>query len=283
MKIEELHIPKIRTAQLLLLCVPTCLLAAYMLWHLNQYFTVLNNQWMVQSLYISAGLFGGCLFYNYRFRFVSTFIPLILILSFASFAIGKIFTGELSAFYISAQFYIFSFLFIIGILTGWGFARFRYFPILLCAALLIIQMIVVSKTTEINAQKLIIAFIPVLFFAVYIIYTAELVRNMNPDEPSFGWFIGKKLLGFTTVSAIILLLILLFFNKDFKAIEKEFGGAGKQEKPGNSESLTKENKDGTVSNQKQMGMSGGRNSTKRLVFIARLDNYFPGTDRKSVV
>ena len=46
----------------------------------------------------------------------------------------------------------------------------------------------------------------------------------------------------------------------------------------NKESLTKENKDGTVSNKKEMGLSGGRRSTKRLVFIAKLDNYFPNTE-----
>jgi transglutaminase-like putative cysteine protease len=137
---------------------------------------------------------------------------------------------------------------------------------------------VVSKTTEITAQKLILAFAPVLVFAIYIIYIAELVKNMNDDEPQFAWFISKKLLGFTLITSLILILIFSFFNKDFKAIEKEFGGAGKQQKEQDKESLTKENKDGTVSNKKEMGMSGGRKSSKRLIFIAKLDNYFPGTE-----
>jgi transglutaminase-like putative cysteine protease len=188
------------------------------------------------------------------------------------------FTGEFSAFYASTEFFIFSFLFIAGWLIGWGFARLRYFPIILSAILLAIQIIVVSKTTEITAQKLIIAFAPVLVFALYIIYTAELVRNMNDDEPSFAWFIGKKLLGFAIVAALLLVLIFTFFNREFKAIEKEFGGEGQQQKEQDKESLTKQNKDGTVSNKKDMGMSGGRKSSKRLVFIAKLDNYFPGTE-----
>ena len=34
----------------------------------------------------------------------------------------------------------------------------------------------------------------------------------------------------------------------------------------------KQNKDGTISSKKEMGMSGGRKSSKRLVFIAKLDN-----------
>ena len=278
MKIQKLHSNKKIAAQLLLLILPACAVGAYMLWHINQYYSVLNNQWVNHTFFLAAGLITGSIFYNYRFRFISTFIPLVLLL----LAVGKIiqitFTEEFSAFYAATTFFIFSFLFTAGWLIGWGFARLRYFPVILSAVLLAIQIIVVSKTTDITAQKLIIAFAPVLVFALYIIYTAELVRNMNDDEPAFAWFIGRKLLGFALVAALLLLGIFTFFNKEFKAIEKEFGGGGKEQKGQEKESLTKENKDGTVSNKKEMGMSGGRKSSKRLVFIAKLDNYFPGTE-----
>ncbi|HSQ44911.1 MAG TPA: transglutaminase-like domain-containing protein, partial [Ginsengibacter sp.] len=144
--------------------------------------------------------------------------------------------------------------------------------------LLLFQIIIVSNTSDITAKKLLLAFAPVLVFAFYIVYTAELVRNMNDDEPDFSWFIIKKLLGFVIVSGVILLLIFSFYKKDFKAIEKQYGGDKGETQAPNKESLTKENKDGTVSNKKQMELSGGRSSTKRLVFIAKLDNYFPNTD-----
>ena len=278
MKIEKLHSAKKIAAQLLLLILPACAIGAYMLWHINQYYSVLNNQWVKHTIYLAAGLITGSIFYNFRFRFISTFIPLILLLLIISKIIRIVFTGEFSAFYASTNFFIFFFLFIAGWLIGWGFARLRYFPIILSAVLLAIQIIVVSKTTDITTQKLIIAFAPVLVFALYIIYTAELVRNMNDDEPAFAWFIGRKLIGFALVASLLLILIFSFFNKEFKAIEKEFGGQGKQQKEENKESLTKENKDGTISNKKDMGMSGGRKSSKRLVFIAKLDNYFPGTE-----
>ena len=278
MKIQKLHSNKKIAAQLLLLILPACAVGAYMLWHINQYYTILNNQWVKHTIYLAAGLLTGSIFYNYRFRFISTFIPLVLLLMLIGKIIRMTITGEFSAFYASTIFFIFSFLFIVGWLIGWGFARLRYFPIILSAVLLAIQIVVVSKTTEITAQKLIIAFAPVLVFALYIIYTAELVRNMNDDEPSFAWFIGRKLIGFAVVAGLLLLMILTFFDKEFKAIEKEFGGEGKQQKEQDKESLTKQNKDGTISNKKEMGMSGGRKSTKRLVFIAKLDNYFPGTE-----
>lgn len=274
MKIEKLHSTKKITAQLVLLVIPGCIAGGYMLWHINQYFSVLNNQWLKHSLFLSAGLIAGCIFYNFRFRFISTFIPLLLFFFIVGKIINNVFTGEFSAFYASTNFYIFSFLFIAGWLAGWGFARLRYFPIILSSVLLLIQIIVVSKTIDITAQKLILAFIPVLVFAFYIIYTAELIKNMNEDEPSYSWFIGKKLAGFSLVSFLILVLIFSIFNNQFKAVEKEFGGAGQQQKEEDKESLTKKNKDGTVSNKKNMGMSGGRKSSKELVFIAKLDNYF---------
>jgi len=251
MKIEKLHSAKKIAAQLLLLILPACAIGAYMLWHINQYYSVLNNQWVKHTIYLAAGLITGSIFYNFRFRFISTFIPLILLLLIISKIIRIVFTGEFSAFYASTNFFIFFFLFIAGWLIGWGFARLRYFPIILSAVLLAIQIIVVSKTTDITTQKLIIAFAPVLVFALYIIYTAELVRNMNDDEPAFAWFIGRKLIGFALVASLLLILIFSFFNKEFKAIEKEFGGQGKQQKEENKESLTKENKDGTISNKKE--------------------------------
>ena len=278
MKIEKLHSDKKIVAQLFLLIVPACVVGGYMLWHINQYYSVLNNQWLKHSIYLASGLITGGIFYNFRFRFISTIIPLILLLLIISKIISSTFTGEFSAFYAATDFFIFSFLFIAGWLIGWGFARLRYFPIILSCILLVIQIIVVSKTSDITAQKLIIAFAPVLVFALYIIYTGELVRNMNDDEPSFATFIGKKLIGFALVTTAILLLVFSFFNKEFKAIEKEFGGAGKQQKETDKESLTKENKDGTISNKKDMGMSGGRKSSKRLVFIAKLDNYFTNSE-----
>jgi protein-glutamine gamma-glutamyltransferase len=275
MKIEKIHSTKKVTAQLLLLILPAVVIGGYMLWHINHYYTVLNNQWVKHTLFLSAGLITGCIFYSHRFRFLPTFLGLLLALFIIGKIIGNVFTGEFSAFYANTNFFIFSFLFTVGWLIGWGFARLRYFPIILSVVLLVIQMIVVSKTTDITAQKLMIAFAPVLLFALYIVYAAELVRNMNEDEPSFSWFIGKRLVGFGVITSIILLCLLLFFNQEFKAIEKEFGGAAKEEQnEGNRQSMTKKNKDGTVSNNDQMGMGSSRRKSKQLVFIAKLDNYF---------
>ncbi len=264
-------------AQLFLLAIPSSIVGGYMLWHLNEYYAVLENQWITETGFLATGLLAGIVFYNFRFRFISTILPLLLLFFIISKIVSNTFTGEFIAFYAITKFYIFSFLFLVGWLAGWGFARYRWFPAVLSASLMVIQIIVVSNTTDITSRKLILAFVPVLLFSFYIIYTAELIKNMNEDEPNFTWFISKKLIGFGIVAGLILLLIFSIFKKDFKSIEKEYGGgAAKQE--GNAESLTKKNKDGTVSNKKEMGLSGGRKSNKELVFIAKLDNYFPNSE-----
>ncbi len=278
MKLERKYSLKKIIAQLLLLVGPSMFIGGYLLWHLNEYYGVLESQWIAESVFLAAGLFSGCLFYSFRFRFITTFLPLLFLLFILSKIISNIYTGEFTSFYAITKFYIFSFLFITGWLAGWAFARLRWFPTILSVLLMLIQIIVVSNTSDITARKLIIAFAPVLIFAFYIIYTAELVRNMNDDEPKFAWFITKKMMAFAVIAGVLLLLIFSFYKKDFQSIEKQYGGGKNEVQAPNNESLTKENKDGTLSNKKEMGLSGGRSSTKRLVFIAKLDNYFPNTN-----
>jgi len=278
MKVEKKYSAKKIFARITLLIIPAIAIGTYLLWHLNEYYGVLESQWTTESIFLATGLVAGCLFYSFRFRFITTTLPLLLLLFIIGKIVNNIYTGEFTAFYAITKFYIFSFLFFTGWLAGWAFARLRWFPVILSALIMVLQIIVISNTSDITARKLVMAFAPVLVFAFYIVYTAELVRNMNDDEPDFSWFILKKLLGFVVVAGIILLLIFSFYKKDFQAIEKQYGGGKSETQAPNKESLTKENKDGTVSNKKQMGLSGGRSSTKRLVFIAKLDNYFPNTD-----
>ncbi|MEO8412386.1 MAG: transglutaminase domain-containing protein [Ginsengibacter sp.] len=278
MKISKKYSIKKIVARLALLVIPAMAIGAYLLWHLNAYYSVLESQWITESLFLATGLFAGCLFYSFRFRFITTFLPLLLLLFIVNKIVNNLYTGEFTAFYATTKFYIFAFLFVTGWLAGWAFARLRWFPAVLSALLMLLQIIVVSNTTDITAQKLILAFAPVLVFAFYIIYTAELVLNMNDDEPKFTWFLTKKIIAFAAIAGIILLLILSFYKKEFQAIEKQYGGGKSEQQVPNKESLTKENKDGSVSNKKEMGLSGGRSSTKRLVFIAKLDNYFPNSD-----
>ncbi|HKG69833.1 MAG TPA: transglutaminase-like domain-containing protein, partial [Segetibacter sp.] len=275
MQVGKIHSWKKVTAQLLLLAIPTLVLVLYLLYNANQYFALLQNNWLEQGVYFSTGLVVSLVFYGYRFRFITTALLLFGTYFIAYKFLGRLTVGEFDAFFISVRFLIFALLFSAGWLAGYGFSRSRYFTIFWSVFLLVMQIIVVSRTAEISANALISAFAPVLVYAFYIIYTAELIRNMNEDETKFGWFITKRLAGFISLSVIVLFALLLIFKKEFNSIEQDWGGGQGGKNKGGRESMTKRNRDGSLSNKDEMKMTGSLNKDKRLVFVAKLDNYFP--------
>ena len=276
MNIGRIHSYKKVVAQLLLLVLPTAVLAFYVLWDVNRFYAILQNDWVLQGCYFTTGLALSTIFYAYRFRFVSTLLVLALFYIIAYSIIQNVVVGEFDTFLISIKFLIFSILFSVGWLVGYGFSRARWFTVMWSAFLLIVQLVVVSKTADIKASSLIAAFAPVLGYAVYVIYTAELIRNMNEDETGFGIFVFKRMAGFAVILLLLLAGIFTVFKPDFTSIEKEWSGAQPDyNKKGNQESMTKQNKDGSISNKDQTKLTGGLSKGKRLVFVAKLDNFFP--------
>src|SRR5664280_1004266 len=148
MIIERKYNTKKIFARIALLIIPAIAIGTYMLWHLNEYYGVLESQWLTESFFLAAGLVAGCFFYSFRFRFITTTLPLLLILFIISKIVNNIYTGEFAAFYAITKFYIFSFLFFTGWLAGWAFARLRWFPVVLSALLILLQIIVISNTSD---------------------------------------------------------------------------------------------------------------------------------------
>jgi protein-glutamine gamma-glutamyltransferase len=277
MAIASVHSNKKLIAQIVLLGFPTILLAFYFLFTANGYYEVLQNKWQVQGLVFGVGCIASLTFYSYRFRFITTVAFLLLIMILLYWILNRMVVGEFETPLLAINFRIFATLFFLGWMAGWGFSRSRYFTIAWSVVLLALQLLMVSKMDNISAKAIILSFVPILVYAFYIIYTAELIRNMNEDEKGFGWFITKRLLGFGVVIGLMLLVIFTSFNKEFYAIEKDWGGANsKQDKDGKQESMTRENKDGTISNKETMQVTSSLQRGKnRLVFVARLDNYMP--------
>jgi protein-glutamine gamma-glutamyltransferase len=274
MQIGRIHSWKKVTAQLLLLALPTIALAAYFLWNVNQFYSVLQNRFIEQGLFFATGIVTSIIFYGYRFRFVTTAVLLGVIYWGIYTVLGSVTVGEFDAFFVSVRFLMFSVLFSLGWIAGYGFSRSRYFTIFWSVFLLAMQIVVVSRTNVITANSLIFSFAPVLAYAFYVIYTAELIRNMNEEEKGFAWFISKRLFGFVFLAGVVLFALLLVFQKDFKSIEQDWGGAQGGKDKGGKESMTKTNKDGSVSNKDQMRMTSSLSKDKRLVFVARVDNFF---------
>ncbi len=274
MEIGRIHSFKKVCTQLLLLVLPTIILVAYLLFNANSYFSILQNNSFEQTLFFAAGILSGTIFYAYRLRFVSTTLVLVIAFLIVYNFLDKINSGEFDAFFFSIKFLIFTYLFFAGWVAGFGLSRSRFFTILFSFLLLLLQVLVVSKTSEIYANQLIAAFAPVLFYSLYLVYTAELIRNMNEDEKRYVWFLSKRLAAFILLALTLLVSILLLFNKEFKGVEKEWSGREGGNRSG-KQSMTKENRDGTLSNNDQMKMTGSLSKDKRLVFVAKLDNYFP--------
>lgn len=277
MSIGKVHSTKKMIAQLLLLAVPTAILFFYLLWDINRFYDILENNWIKQGIYFSSGIALSIIFYAYRFRFFTT-AAVVFLFCYACYKLsGAVAFGEFDTFYFSIQFLVFSILFSLGWLAGFGFSRSRYFTIAWSVLLLVVQIVVVSKTTDIKVNVLINAFVPILVYAFYIIYTAELIRNMNEEEPSFVWFIFKRLSGFALVVMLLFLMIFTLFKSDFQAVEKEWSGSSQAKyDKGNdkSENMNKRDGQGNISNRDQTKLTGSLSKDKQLVFVAKLDNYF---------
>lgn len=278
MSIGRTHSNKKLFSQLLLLGIPTVLLAFYVIRISNDYVALLQNDWKLQTIYFGSGLLAALAFYAFRFRFITTAAILLAILYGGFKLIGSVNTGEFDAFFASVKFYVFTVLFTVGWFAGYGFSRARYFTIAWTIFLLAAMVIVVGHTTFPTAKILITSFAPILAYSFYIIYMSELIRNMNEDEPSFIWFVLKRFLGFALVVGMLISLLILLYQKSFDAVEKEWGGGGKAKAGGKGgNSLTKEDENG-ISTQNSMGLDGQNskdpNKKKRLVFVSKLDNYF---------
>ena len=270
MRIGRIHSWKKVLAQLLLLVAPTVLFFFYLLWDLNRFYTILQNDWVKQGCYFMAGIVITTVFYAWRFRFVTTAAILFLAYYGIYKWVGSISIGEFDAFYLSVQFIVFTFLFSLGWIAGFGFSRNKYFTIFWSVLLLVTQIVVVSKTSDIKVNLLISAFAPVLAYAFYIIYTAELIRNMNEDETHFAWFIIKRITGFLLVLLVMFLVIFNIFKNDFKAIEKEWGNGQANYDKGDSksENMNQQNKDGSMGNKDQTKLSGSLSKDKQLIYQA---------------
>jgi protein-glutamine gamma-glutamyltransferase len=280
MNIGRIHSNRKLFAQVLLLGLPTIILAFYVLKMGNAYFDILQNNFISQTLFFGSGLLTALFFYAFRFRFITTAAVLVGVLVVAYKIIGGVTFGEFDAFFASIKFFVFAFLFTLGWFTGFGFSRARYYTIGWAVFLIAAMLLIVSRQPEVKAANIILAFVPIVAYSFYIIYMSELIRNMNEDEPSFVWYISKRFLAFATVAGLLIAGLLFWFNKDIEGVEKEWGGGGKAKegKGSGGNQLTKQDKDGGVSSQNSMGLDGNnnndKNKQKRLLFVSKLDSYF---------
>lgn len=279
MKVSRIHSVQKVFAQMLFLGLPTIVIVGWFIFTGNNYYSILENNFTWQTLYFALGLLSAFYFYAYKFRFFTTTIVLALVLSFIYTIVKNVSVGEFDAFFASVHFLIFSILLMIGWVTGYGLSRSTIYSIIWPLVICLCQVILVGKTSDIKASAIIASFAPVLLYTFYIIYTSVLIRNTDENKNGLKWYFSARMAGFLSLLLLLLFAVFYIFQPEFKAIEKEWSGSKSTESKGSNQnkqqSMTHENKDGSVSNNNSMSLSGSLSKNKKLVFVARLDNYFP--------
>lgn len=278
MGITKVHSAKKTIYQLLLLALPTTAVIAFMLFQLNNYYSILKNDWLSQSIYFGIGCVTSIVIHSYRFRFITLGLIIFLINYGIYTFVQSITIGEFDSFYATIKFFLFSVLFCSGWLIGFAFSRSKYLTITWSVVAIIFEIILIGKTSDFTFRSLVNGITPVLIYAFYTIYITELIRNMNEGEKTFIWFIGKRLGLFAVLLLIFFTVILTIFDDNFKTIEKDWAGQSSQQEGKDGESMTQKDSSGGVSNKDQSKLTGSLSKDKQLVFVAHLDNFFEGTN-----
>ena len=88
-------------AKLIFLMLPTAAVSYFLLININQYYSILQNQALQQTIYLAAGMGIAGLIYSFRFRFVPTFALVIFGLYLIYKGLDKYENGEFDAFFIA--------------------------------------------------------------------------------------------------------------------------------------------------------------------------------------
>jgi len=268
-------------ARLLFLLLPTLLVGYFILWNANQYYSVLRQQHIQQTIYLGIGMAAAALFYSFRFRFLPTFLALVLVCYGVYRGIDASAAGEFDAFFISIQFMVFAVLALLGWIIGWGFMRLRFFSVFLAALFLTSCVLLIARQTALleasNNDDLLLNWIamfgPVVLYAVYIIFTSELIRNYRDKSQKFWWFLTRRLVLFLALSALILGGVVYFMREDIEEQLAANGGGGKS---GNS--MLKKNEDGSFDLEDRARLRGNLSRSNDLLFAAYINNFFPQSE-----
>ena len=261
---------------ILLIMIPTIFIAFMVIKKVNIYLSFLNMKPLLQIGFFAAGFFLSYLIYFFRVRFLLSFICVLIALYIGYHSIEKFYPGEFDSFFISVQFIQYAAIFLIAWITAYGLVRFRYFVIAFSCFLLTINIIIISKNTEIKAEDIFWFFFPILFYTVYIIYVRELIPTVFKAEKNRILILARRL------SIFILFLLFAFWAgyyflfTNYEAILSRVGatGASQGKSDGN---LIKENDDNTFDLEKFAELRSRLDRpNEKLLFAAYLDNFFEG-------
>ena len=263
-------------AQVIFLLLPTIFVGMFILFNTNHYFSFLQEQWFTQTGYFAIGILSSYFLYQFRIRFLPIFILLILTLTAIFKIIDNYAIGEFDSFFISTQFLVFSYLMLIGWLFGWALQRVSFSPILLSSVLLLLSIVLISKTGDITVLRLLQSFSPIALYGIYMIYTYESLKNTEQTNASFWWKFGKRFIFFFGFLFLLFGSVIYIMYPQIKERTEEYGGQGKD----GENDMLKKNKDGTTENKNSMGLKGNnkRNNNPEALFCAHIESTLPNSD-----
>lgn len=228
----------------------------------------------MQLVYFSLGLILGSLAFSGRLRFVTSFTVLLITLFIAYRFIDNAAVGEFDAFFLSIQFLVFAILFSLGIFLGWGVQRYAYFSIVISSFFFLLAIYLLSKTGEFTMVKIVFVLLPIIFYCIYLIFTANELYRFKFSR-TFSWAkLLKRLMLFLIFILIVGASIVLFMRVEIKETIEQYGVA----QANDDNSMLKKNKDGSVQNQDKMNMKKNNRRSNELVFCAYINNFFEGSD-----
>lgn len=261
-------------ARLIFLILPTAGIGYFLLVQVNEYYAILQNRAVQQALYFGAGMGIAALLYSFRFRFLPTFLLLLLGLYTAYKGLDRYESGEFDAFFIARHFQVFAILFSTGWLVGWGFVRVRYWAACIAAALLTACIALIAKANADTVAGLLGSFAPALLYSIYVVFTAEQIYNFTDKTGKFWWFLSRRLAFFGVLAAMILGGVVYMMRKELKATVANYGGGGK----GGDNNMMKETKDHKFDLKDYSTLGSSLSRSNQLLFCAHINNFFPGTD-----
>ncbi|MEZ5015771.1 MAG: transglutaminase domain-containing protein [Flavipsychrobacter sp.] len=261
-------------AKLIFLILPTAFVGYFLLQYANEYYSVLQNEAVMQSVYFAAGMGISALVYSFRFRFSITFAILAIVFYSIYKGLDTMAIGEFDAFFISVQFRVFTILFLAGWFVGYGFTRLRYWSIIVAATILTSCILLIAKAQVDTVEKLLYSFAPAVLYAVYIIFTAEQIYNYKDKSQRFWWFLIRRLSFFSLLALLVFGSVTYLMKGEIEETVAQFGGQGEE----GENSMLQKNEDGSFDLKDYSKLRSSLGRSNELLFCAHIDNFFEGTD-----
>ena len=274
MKIKGVSTVNETLAKIIFLVLPTICVLYFLLVNANNYFSILRNEALSQSVYCLLGMSLSVLFYAFRFRVLVTFAALVTVFYTIYKGLDATAIGEFDTFFLSVRFLIFSTLFSASWLLGAAFARWRYAHYLIAAIFLVASILLIAKQRTETVTHLLQSFLPAVLYSFYIVFAAEQIFNYKDKSQRFWWFMSRRV--FLFLLLIISIGAIVTYQMQGQFDEAVSNAAGHGDKAENG--MLKTNKDGNfdLKDYSQLRSNQGRNN--ELLFAAHIDNFLPGTE-----